>query len=508
MIRSLIASTLILLASFSITTAQVNIQDSLALVALYDATNGDQWKNNSNWLFDPVSTWYGITLQGDRVYVISLYDNGLEGYIPDEIGELTGLVEIDLSLGNFTGGIPNVFWDMPNFYQLSLRNCGLTGEIPSSLGSCPQFARLTVTGNQLTGTVPPSLAACTGLMHLLISSNNLSGPFPPVIESFEHLEQLEISRNDFSGPIPEWVASMEGLWWFFIDDNHFSGPVPFLGDKPNLTHLNISNNPLTGNLEDILGSYPTLQYGNIDNTDITGELSPSHFNPDHLVSLEARGNQLHVLGDFSAWANKPNFIRLNVSSNHLDFDDLLPNSGLPSNKFYYSPQGTIGNDTIVTLLPGEEYAIYSPMQDDDILYQWYFNQMLIEGPENYDLILPPFSSELVGDFYFKATHAALPGLTLQSGITTLVEGTTATGVLENSFLHVFPNPTHDDIVLISAPETLPHQIRLYSSDGHLLQSRIVQDHQTDLSLQGYPSGVYLLQLSTVNDTIMTKIIKQ
>ena len=79
MIRSIIASTLILLASFSITSAQVNIQDSLALVALYDATNGDHWKNNSNWLFDPVSTWYGITLQGDRVYVINLYDNGLEG---------------------------------------------------------------------------------------------------------------------------------------------------------------------------------------------------------------------------------------------------------------------------------------------------------------------------------------------------------------------------------------------------------------------------------------------
>jgi hypothetical protein len=56
MIRSLIAATLLMLASFSITSAQVNIQDSLALVALYDATNGDQWKNNSNWLFDPVST--------------------------------------------------------------------------------------------------------------------------------------------------------------------------------------------------------------------------------------------------------------------------------------------------------------------------------------------------------------------------------------------------------------------------------------------------------------------
>lgn len=496
-----------MLASFSITSAQVNIQDSLALVALYDATNGDQWKNNSNWLFDPVSTWYGITVQGDRVYLIHLYDNGLEGYIPDEIGQLTGLVELDLSLGNFTGGIPNVFWDMPNLFEISFRESGLTGEIPSSLGSCPQFARLTVTGNQLTGTVPPSLSACSGLMHLLVGDNNLSGPFPPVIESFEHLEHLDLSRNDFTGIIPGWISSLENLWWLYVEENHFSGPAPFLGNKPNLLQLNISKNSITGNLEDILGFYPNLEYGNIDNTSISGILSPSHFNPDQIVALEARGNQLQTLGDFSSWAAKPNFIRLNVSSNNLDFDDLLPNNGIPSSKFLYSPQKQLGNDTLVALLPGEEYAIYSPMQDEDIQYQWYFNQMLIEGPENYDLILPPFSSELIGDFYFTATHAALPVLTLQSGITTLVEGTTATAVVENSFAHVFPNPTHDDVVLISAPETLPYQIRLYSADGHFLQGRIVQDHQTNLSLQGYTSGLYVLQSITPGDVTVTKIFK-
>ncbi len=508
MIRRLITSTLLTLTGFQAASAQVNIQDSLALVALYDATNGDHWKNNSNWLFDPVSTWYGITLQGDRVYVINLYDNGLEGYIPDEIGELTGLVEIDLGFAKFTGGIPNVFWDMPNFYQLSLRECGLTGEIPSSLGSCPQFARLTLTGNQLTGTVPPSLAACTQLMHLLISSNNFSGPFPPVIESFEHLEQLELSRNNFTGTIPEWVELLDGLWWFFIDDNQFSGPTPFLGDKPNLTHLNISNNPLNGNLEDILGFYPTLQYGNIDNTDITGELSPSHFNPDHVVSLEARGNQLHALGDFSAWANKPNFIRLNVSSNNLDFDDLLPNSGIPSNKFYYAPQSTIGNDTIVTLLPGEEYAIYSPMQDDDILYQWYFNQMLIEGPENYDLILPPFSSELVGDFYFKATHAALPGLTLQSGITTLVEGTTAVCDADKMAVSVFPNPTVDYLSIRADASAPIQQIRLYNSSGQLLQHQTHLQAEAHVSLRDYVPGIYFLKWSTATLSGIHEVIKE
>jgi len=41
-------------------SAQVPAQDSLALVALYDSTNGANWTNNTNWLLaEPVDNWYG-----------------------------------------------------------------------------------------------------------------------------------------------------------------------------------------------------------------------------------------------------------------------------------------------------------------------------------------------------------------------------------------------------------------------------------------------------------------
>ena len=37
------------------------ITDSLALVALYNSTNGKDWTNNANWLSDkPIYSWYGI----------------------------------------------------------------------------------------------------------------------------------------------------------------------------------------------------------------------------------------------------------------------------------------------------------------------------------------------------------------------------------------------------------------------------------------------------------------
>ncbi|MEN8194176.1 MAG: hypothetical protein ABFS12_15235, partial [Bacteroidota bacterium] len=54
-----------------LTPAQVLEQDSLALVALYDSTGGNNWTNNENWLTGPVSTWYGIKVLENRVDVIT-----------------------------------------------------------------------------------------------------------------------------------------------------------------------------------------------------------------------------------------------------------------------------------------------------------------------------------------------------------------------------------------------------------------------------------------------------
>ena len=46
---------------FNKANAQVNKQDSLVLVNLYNSTNGPGWRSNTNWLTtSPVSTWYRV----------------------------------------------------------------------------------------------------------------------------------------------------------------------------------------------------------------------------------------------------------------------------------------------------------------------------------------------------------------------------------------------------------------------------------------------------------------
>ncbi|MCH7676239.1 hypothetical protein IH879_14990 [candidate division KSB1 bacterium] len=65
-------------------SAQVPAQDSLALVALYDSTDGANWTDNTRWLTASVSTWFGVTVSGGRVTDVSLSSNNLNGHIPQD----------------------------------------------------------------------------------------------------------------------------------------------------------------------------------------------------------------------------------------------------------------------------------------------------------------------------------------------------------------------------------------------------------------------------------------
>ncbi len=103
--------------------SQVNIQDSLALVALYNSCNGTNWNNNENWLSGPVSSWHGIILTQDRVSDINLTENNITGDLPIEFNNLTELINLSL-----------------NHNQLNSI---------SNVGGCTNLIHLNVSANQL-----------------------------------------------------------------------------------------------------------------------------------------------------------------------------------------------------------------------------------------------------------------------------------------------------------------------------------------------------------------------
>ena len=73
--------------------------DREALVALYNATDGENWPLNKNWLSEaPLGEWASVATNDDgRVTALFLSENDLSGEIPAELGSLSNLTHLFLS---------------------------------------------------------------------------------------------------------------------------------------------------------------------------------------------------------------------------------------------------------------------------------------------------------------------------------------------------------------------------------------------------------------------------
>ena len=110
--------------------------DREALVALYNATDGENWNESDNWLSDaPLGEWKGVLTDDRRVVVLYLGDNGLTGEIPPELGSLSNLTALYLD----TNALPPELGSLSNLTDLSLYHNALSGAIPAELGTSPTW---------------------------------------------------------------------------------------------------------------------------------------------------------------------------------------------------------------------------------------------------------------------------------------------------------------------------------------------------------------------------------
>ena len=201
--------------------------DREALVALYNATDGENWNRSENWLSDaPIGEWEGVTTDDDgRVIALELPNNALSGEIPAELGSLSNLESLKLSDG-LSGEIPPELSSLSNLTHLELSHNGLSGEIPPELGSLSSLSRLYLTNNDLSGEIPAELGSLSSLSRLDLSRNGLSGEIPPELGSLSNLTHLVLHDNELSGEIPPELGSLSNLIALNLYDNELSGCVP------------------------------------------------------------------------------------------------------------------------------------------------------------------------------------------------------------------------------------------------------------------------------------------
>ncbi len=248
--------------------------DRAALEALYHATGGPNWADNTNWLSDaPLGEWYGVQTQNDRVQALNLKRNELSGPMPSELGQLANLTSLDLGDNELSGPIPPELGQLGNLVILELPRNQLTAPIPPELAQLANLQRLNLSFNPLAGPIPPELGQLANLQHLFFYNSQLSGPIPPELARLANLFSINLSGNQLSGPIPPELARLANLWVLHLSDNQLSGPIPpELGQLANFTLLNLGDNQLSGPIPAELGRLANLQQLRLSGNQLSGPI--------------------------------------------------------------------------------------------------------------------------------------------------------------------------------------------------------------------------------------------
>ncbi|MCX8212317.1 MAG: T9SS type A sorting domain-containing protein [Lewinella sp.] len=192
--------------------AQCTHPDVPALASLYDATNGDDWTDNSGWFFDCAPCgWAGVSCDADnRVISIILRDRGLTGTLPAAITGLDKLELLSLGRNQIGGTIPAALFSMPSLTDINLSRNQLTGPIPATLGNQPNLEYLRLSENQLTGVVPSGISGLTQLRIVMLEDNQLTGAMPEGLGDFPNLITLNLTNNKLEGCFPTDLRALCG----------------------------------------------------------------------------------------------------------------------------------------------------------------------------------------------------------------------------------------------------------------------------------------------------------
>jgi len=332
------------------------------LLALYEATDGANWRNTEGWLtVEPQSEWHGINIDAatGRLTGLNLSANDLSGQLPPGLAALERLTS--LLIGNnagLTGSLPL------SLARLELRELNYAGTdlcapaaaafqawlaaIPSHAGTGVDCDAASTQRGILwvlyEATDGPNWLSSDGWLSdapleewygisvdsaeavtaLTLPANGLSGPFPAELAELTRLEYLDLYGNKLTGPIPPELGGLARLRVALdLADNALTGPVPAeLGDLAVLKYLDLSGNGLTGAVSAELGGLASVKHLDLSSNELTGPVPAALGELDRLAILDLSDNSLSgsippEVAGFGTRADSLPRVTLDLSGNDL-----------------------------------------------------------------------------------------------------------------------------------------------------------------------------------------------
>ncbi|TYG54109.1 hypothetical protein ES288_D09G162900v1 [Gossypium darwinii] len=228
------------------------------------------WLNNQ--LHGGMTGPIDVVATMESLTVLWLHGNHFTGTIPERIGKLTLLKDLNLNSNKLVGLIPISLANM-RLQNLDLNNNHLMGPIPMFKASKVTFASnkfCQATQGLLCSPEVMALIEFLGVVNYpskLVSSwsgnepcnwlgircnsgkvsvinlphYNLSGCLSPSVAKLDSLSQIRLQSNNLSGPIPNNWTSLKSLETLDLSGNNISGPLPKFSRTVKLV---VTGNPL------------------------------------------------------------------------------------------------------------------------------------------------------------------------------------------------------------------------------------------------------------------------
>ncbi|GAB4829566.1 hypothetical protein Ancab_040637 [Ancistrocladus abbreviatus] len=252
---------------------------------------------------------------GSKLEKLLLGSTGFSGNVPDSIGNLGLLTELNFSDSSFTGSIPYALGKLTKLTIIDFSNSHFEGQIPNSLANLTQLEHLSMASCHLTGEIPSGIANLTKLTVLRLADNKLWGSIPSSISQLENLNFLSLWWNNFASPVEfNLFFKLEQLQFLLLSDvdlifskakhdNHSDPQLvglvlercnltqfpDFLHNQTKLGALVLPYNLIQGPL---LVPSPPLPFYVLSHNTLSGEIPTSICNATSLAALDLEDNKL------------------------------------------------------------------------------------------------------------------------------------------------------------------------------------------------------------------------
>ncbi|KAH0760402.1 hypothetical protein KY290_016475 [Solanum tuberosum] len=218
----------------------------------------------------------------------------IKGKIPNEVGNLSSLLDLNLYGNNLVGSIPTSIGNLRNIQRFNLSNNYLTGFIGDNICKLQHLGEIYLGQNQLSGSLPNCLGNVTSLRLIYLDSNKLSSNIPTSLGNLKDLMELDLSSNNMLGSLPPEIGNLKAVIQMDLSMNQFSNGIPReIGGLQNLVHLSLRHNKLQGSIPDLVSNMIRLEFLDLSHNSISGIIPMSLEKLQYLKYFNVSDNKLH-----------------------------------------------------------------------------------------------------------------------------------------------------------------------------------------------------------------------